>query len=82
MALYYVLATGLRTDSRSMWRNLQVLAKAKKHDEYAFQWSNPNRSLGEKTVVSVDPAKAADTVHRHQNNGQPVYGDDDFFNSY
>ena len=32
--------------------------------------------------VFIDPAKAADTVHRHQNNGQPVYGDDDFFNSY
>lgn len=49
-----------------------------------FKWSNPNRSLGRKGVISVDPVVATEnnTANRAQHNGQPAFGDDDFFNHY
>jgi hypothetical protein len=61
-------------------------AKANKSDSHAlaFQWSNPDRSLGRKAEIAVSPVVATqnNTVNVAQHNGQPAYGDDDFFTHY
>ena len=82
----------------SNWCSIQILAAAKaaapaaKHAaksdplyiQAEFKWSNPNRSLGRKGVISVDPVVATqnNTANGAQHNGQPAFGDDDFFNHY
>ena len=61
---------------------MQILtsAKAKKVPEYVYTFANPNRMLGEKRVLSGDASKSVSpTAVIPQHNGQPAFGDDDFF---
>ena len=61
---------------------MQILisAKARKEPEYVYTFANPNRMLGENHILSGDPSKSVSpTAVTPQHNGQPAFGDDDFF---
>ncbi len=65
--------------TRSERTAAQTLSAAAKQAPIAmFTYSNPNRALGEHSMI-VDQPPAPTTKIVHQQNGQPGFGDDEFF---
>jgi len=59
---------------------MQILAAITGKPQYMFQYANPNRTLGEQCLISGDPSQAIQTPIVSATNGQPTFGQDDFFN--
>jgi hypothetical protein len=59
-------------------QTLSAAVAAKQAPNAMFTYSNPNRALGEHSMI-VDQLPAPTTKIVHQQNGQPGFGDDDFF---
>jgi len=58
-------------------QTLSAAAAKAKQAQYVFTYSNPNRALGERSLIAA--AAEAHSSMRPHSNGQPAAGDDDFF---